>query len=123
MSVRVVIRDHPHRTVALTTGERALVFRHSQSSDLHRGRGQGHQFHAQSTGSRQDAGPRCMVEFVDQKSLDLDEYRVVNKTLGTLGLITLRDDVFLCTITLADEVATIRPGEAVQRIQAVDFRS
>jgi len=38
-----------------------------------------------------------------------------------LGLITLNNDVFLCVITGSEEVATVRPGETVQKIFAVEF--
>ena len=62
-----------------------------------------------------------MVEFASQDALDLAGYRTVNNAQGTLGLITLNNDVFLCVIILASQVASVRPGETVQRILAVDF--
>lgn len=118
MSVRVLIRDFPHRTIALTTGDRALVFRHSSSAEP----GNRSAPLPFPSGNQQNVAPRCLVEFVPRSSIDEINYRAVSKTLGTLGLITLGEDVFLCTVTLASEVATIRPGETVQRIQGVEFR-
>jgi hypothetical protein len=62
-----------------------------------------------------------MVEFTVRNSLDLTGYRTVNNAQGTLGLITLNNDVFLCAIILASQVASVRPGETVQRIHSVEF--
>ena len=42
--------------------------------------------------------------------------------LGTLGLITVNNDVFLCVVSGSVKVATVRPGETVQRIHTVEFR-
>jgi hypothetical protein len=119
MSVRLLIRDYPHRTVALTTNDHALVFRHSHSAD-------DQSYNASSSsltsnGSRQNVTPRCMVEFVAWDSLDLEGYRIVATALGTLGLITLNNDVFICVIKGASQVATVRPDETVQKIHSVDF--
>lgn len=62
-----------------------------------------------------------MVEFAARNSLDLDGYRTVSSAQGTLGLITLNNDVFLCAIIGSSQVATVKPGETVQRIHAVEF--
>jgi ligand-binding sensor domain-containing protein len=120
MSVRVLIRDHPHRTVALTTSDHSLVFRHSQSAS------DDYQNNLSSSSaplsiSRFNVTPRCMVEFGARNSLELNSFRTVNNAQGTLGLITLNNDVFLCTIILASQVASVRPGETVQRIHSVEF--
>ncbi|KKY17403.1 putative synaptojanin 2 [Phaeomoniella chlamydospora] len=40
-----------------------------------------------------------MVEFGPRESLDLSEYRTVGSGHGTLGLITLNNDVFICVVT------------------------
>jgi SacI homology domain/Endonuclease/Exonuclease/phosphatase family len=40
---------------------------------------------------------------------------------GTLGLITLNNDVFICMVTGSIEVANVRPGETVQKIYSVEF--
>jgi hypothetical protein len=62
-----------------------------------------------------------MVEFAPYASLDFAGYRTIGIAQGTLGLIALNGDVFLCTVTVASQVATPRPGETVQKIQSVDF--
>lgn len=64
-----------------------------------------------------------MVEFTDRKHADLPDYRLLRRPTirGTLGLINVGADVFICVITSASEVANVRPGERVLRIAAVDF--
>jgi hypothetical protein len=122
MPIRVLLKDHPHRTLALTTDDYALVFRHTHSAD------QGYSSSSTSLSAPssnrhlgQSLSPRCMVEFAPYTSLDFTGYRTLGSAQGTLGLITLNNDVFLCTVTSASQVATPRPGETVQKIQAVDF--
>ena len=107
MSMRVLIKDHPHRTLALVTDEVALIFRHSHNTD--------------NSILDSNATPRCMVEFVTSDALDFVGYRSAGAAQGTLGLITLNNDVFLCTVTSSVQVAHPRPGESIQKIQAVDF--
>ncbi|TKA68704.1 hypothetical protein B0A49_05409 [Cryomyces minteri] len=64
-----------------------------------------------------------MVEFSKLDAADLDEYRSLSSlsVLGTLGLITINNDVFLCVVNGAVKTATVRPGETVQRIYSVEF--
>jgi SacI homology domain len=64
-----------------------------------------------------------MVEFVAIEHADLSGFRQLNslQVHGTLGLITIENDVFLCVITGANRVANVRPGETVNRIHAVEF--
>ena len=123
MSIRVLVRDHPHRTLALTTSDAALVFRHSHSPKANDSQDSFYPV----TGSQNPQGstgpPQCMVEFASKDSLDLDGYRPISKAYGTLGLITLNHDVFLCIVSGASQVATVRPGETVQMIHAVEFRT
>ncbi len=73
----------------------------------------------QQTGGQ--STPRCMVEFSLLASLDLTGYRSIRGALGTLGMVTLENDVFLCVITGSSQAATVRPGETVQRIHSVEF--
>lgn len=119
MPTRVLVKDNPHRTLALTTDDYALVFRHTHSADS--------SLSTSSTslplpnGSRQPSSPRCMVEFAASASLDFTGYRTLGTAQGALGLITLNNDVFLCTVTGATQVATPRPGETVQKIHTVEF--
>ena len=62
-----------------------------------------------------------MVEFAERSSIDLNHFHSVTTAKGTLGLITLNNDVFLCVITGSEEVASVRRGETVQKIYAVEF--
>lgn len=122
MPIRVLLKDHAHRTLALTTDDHALVFRHTHSAD-HGSGNSGTSLTVQSSNRQlgQNLSPRCMVEFAPHTSLDFAGYRTIGIAQGTLGLITLNGDVFLCTVTVASQVATPRPEETVQKIQAVDF--
>lgn len=120
MSVRVLLRDYPHRTIALATDDHALVFRHSPSTTDGGFNASTSSLHSNQSGHSHGA-PQCMVEFSTLASLDLGGYRSLSSAQGTLGLITLHNDVFLCVVTGASKSATVRPGETVQRIHSVQF--
>ncbi len=64
-----------------------------------------------------------MVEFAAVSSLDLNDYRTLSPIPihGTLGLITINNDIFLCVVAGASKVASVRPGETVEKIYAVEF--
>jgi hypothetical protein len=65
-----------------------------------------------------------MVEFSVLEAVDLDDYKALSllPVQGTLGLITIVNDIFICVVTGATRVATVRPGETVQKIDTVEFR-
>lgn len=65
-----------------------------------------------------------MVEFSALDTTDLTEYRSLStaSVQGTLGLITLDGDVFLCVVNGSTKVASVRLGESVSRISSVEFR-
>ncbi|CAK7243531.1 MAG: Inositol-1,4,5-trisphosphate 5-phosphatase 1 [Sporothrix thermara] len=146
MSCRLLIRDYPHRAIALVTGNHALIFRHSgtgtdQNSQNH----QSHQYQHQQQQQQQHQYPhngsstslgngggkgegggaisKCMVEFSPISKGMLSDYRPLTPrpVYGTLGLIAVNQDVFLSVITQALRVATLRPGETVEMIQQVQF--
>ncbi|KAI9859599.1 MAG: inositol polyphosphate 5-phosphatase [Trichoglossum hirsutum] len=119
MSIRILQRDHPHRAIALVTPSHALIFRHSPSTI----NGSFTSFHSLQPPSPASVN-KCMVEFSALESVDLSDYKGLSllPVQGTLGLITISDDVFICVVTGATRVATVRPGETVQKIDAVDFR-
>ncbi|KKK21475.1 hypothetical protein ARAM_004639 [Aspergillus rambellii] len=101
-SIRVLSRDHPERSLVLATSDDVLIFRYSLG----------------------ESGPeeyRCLVEFASLSSTDLTGYKTLGHGYGTLGLITLEQDIFLCIVSRSLEAATVRPGETVQRIEDVDF--
>jgi len=64
-----------------------------------------------------------MVEFSPVDAVDLSDYRSLSSlsVYGTLGLITVNNDVFLCVVSSATKAATVRPEETVQRINSVEF--
>ncbi|KEQ63117.1 uncharacterized protein M437DRAFT_65721 [Aureobasidium melanogenum CBS 110374] len=116
MTIRVLLRDHPHRAVALATDDHILTFRHSPStagaSSL-------------SVNSTQSATlqPRCMVEFARTADTDITDFRSLTSltVFGTLGLITINGDIFLCVVNGAQRAATVRNGENVLKITSVEF--
>lgn len=117
MTIRVLLRDHPHRAVALATDDHILTFRHSPStagaSSL-------------SVNSTQSATlqPRCMVEFARTADTDTTDFRSLTSlsVFGTLGLITINGDIFLCVVNGAQRAASVRNGENVLKITSVEFR-
>jgi hypothetical protein len=110
-TLRVFGCDYPHRKIALTTDDSVLFFAYTTSaSNVSRTPGlNGDQIH------------RCRVEFSTLSTADLSNYKLLAGGHGTIGLITLNDDVFLCVITASSRAATLRPGETVLRIDNVEF--
>lgn len=127
MSIRVLLRDYPHRSIALTTDTHALVLRHSPASTDGAGNNGLNGLRSPSqTSLNNGAGlSRCMVEFERLEEVDLSEYRSLSAigrgVHGTLGLITVQGDIFLCVVTGASQVATVRKGETVLQIHNVEF--
>jgi hypothetical protein len=111
MSLRVLCRDYPQRTIALAAEDYVLSFQHISTPS--------ESFSTTSLSSATQQ--RCIVEFSSRSSINLKEYRPLSTCFGTLGLITLNSDVFLCVVARASQVATVRPGETVQRISNVEF--
>ncbi|KAK5133088.1 hypothetical protein LTR08_008198 [Meristemomyces frigidus] len=113
--MKLFIKDSP-RAIALATDTHVLIFRHSVAA--------GTQRQASTTSLPDSAGaPRCIVEFAPWERQDMSEYRSLSslKAQGTLGLVTINGDVFLCVVNGSSTVATIRPTETVQRILSVEF--
>lgn len=125
MSIRVLLREYPHRSIALVTPSHALIFRHSPTTNDAIANGSLVSVNSSQGRTSIDgaSAPRCMVEFADVASLDLSDYRTLNPLPihGTLGLITINSDVFLCVVTGASKVASVRPGESVEKIFGVEF--
>jgi synaptojanin len=119
MPIRVLVKDHPHRTIALSTEGHALVFRHTHAADLVSGGSTLSLGHVSA--GRQNTPPKCMVEFGGRPTFDLGAYRTVVIAQGTLGLITLNSDVFICVVTGDVQAASPHPGETVRKIVSVEF--
>ncbi len=79
-------------------------------------------FHGGNT-AHDNVSSKCIVSFSSLSPKLLEEYRplIPRPVYGTLGLISIDRDVFLCVITQASRVATVRPGETVEKIEAVQF--
>ncbi|KPI35313.1 Inositol-1,4,5-trisphosphate 5-phosphatase 1 [Cyphellophora attinorum] len=116
-SMKVLINDYPHRTIAIATDTHALIFRHTHDGNRNPS---ATSLSLNSTTSGRSP-PRCMAEFGELSNFDLTEHRNVAAARGTLGVITLNNDVFLCVVTGSVEVASLRPGETIQRIYGVEF--
>ncbi|KAG0650827.1 hypothetical protein D0Z07_2841 [Hyphodiscus hymeniophilus] len=125
MSIRVLLREYPHRSIALVTASHALIFRHSPTTNDSIANGSLTSIHSIPTRTSIDGAstPKCIVEFADASTVDLSDYRTLSPlpVHGTLGLITIANDVFLCLVTGTSKVATVRPGETVEKIYAVEF--
>ena len=106
MSLELLLRDGHQRSIALVSNTHALIFRHDWEKFV-----------------RADAQPRCVVEFISLAFVDLSGFKPLCalKVHGTLGLAKINSDIFICIISSAARVATVRPGEDVQRIVSVDF--
>lgn len=127
-SSRLLIRDYPHRAIAIVSHDHALIFRHSPTTNDAIANGSltslpSARPRAGTGGSADSFASKCMVEFTKVSKKTLSEYRPLTSRpiYGTLGLISVNRDVFLCVITHASRVSTLRPGETIERILAVEF--
>ena len=64
------------------------------------------------------------MEIQPIQNAELEDYRRLSSQpiLGTLGLLALGKDVFICVVKSARKVATVRPGETIKKILNVEFR-
>ncbi len=125
MSSQILIREYPHRAIAIASNSHALILRHSTTTSEAIANGY---LTPVSSGRPRSAASdnaafKCMVEFTPTSDRLLADYRPLTPRpiYGTLGLISIGRDVFLCVITQASRVATVRPGETVEKIEAVQF--
>ncbi|KAK2880034.1 hypothetical protein FQN49_000640 [Arthroderma sp. PD_2] len=116
MSLRVLCKDEPDRTIVLVANGHALTIRYVPPSPTPvLIRGDRFKYDRLTT-------PRCAVEFSAADIIPVAEFRTLGTGLGTLGLITAGSfDIFICIITQATTVANVRPGETVQRIDNAEF--
>ncbi|KAF6840029.1 SacI domain and endonuclease/exonuclease/phosphatase [Colletotrichum plurivorum] len=122
-SSKLYIRDYPHRAIAIVSSTHALIFRYNFSSTAP-ANGSLTSLASRSRPNGGDGGPsKCMVEFTQVTKKTLADYRPLTPRpiFGTLGLISVEGDVFLSVVTHATRVATLRPGETVERIASVAF--
>ncbi|OKL60838.1 hypothetical protein UA08_03935 [Talaromyces atroroseus] len=108
-TLRVLCRDQPRRSIALATNDCVLEITQPHVDNTRSG-----------PAKNQDAN-RYLLEAFFRSSEDLQGYRVLGEGWGTLGLISLNNDVFICVVTSSSRAATVRPGETVLKIENVDF--
>lgn len=108
-TLRVLCRDQPRRSIALVADDCVLEI---TQPNVDYGRG--------PTTKHQDTN-RCLLEAFFRSSSDLQGYRLLGEGWGTLGLISLNHDVFICVVTSSSRAATVRPGETVLKIENVEF--
>lgn len=125
MAVKVLLREKPSRAIALATATHVLIFRHSSNGQSHSQNVSTTSLQSQLAGhSSQNTGggPRCIVELLPLQTAELSDFRTLSYSVyGTLGLITVDNDVFLCVVSGTTRGATVRPDETVQKILSVDF--
>lgn len=96
-----------HRSIALSSNGFSLVFRDVDS--ITKG----------NAPKSNKTSPRCIIEFLPSK---LDDYRAVPITcFGFLGLIYVKQQVFLCVITRRQEIGSVRPNDKIYRVCDVEF--
>ncbi|KAK5628055.1 hypothetical protein RRF57_003770 [Xylaria bambusicola] len=123
-SSQLLIRDYPHRAIAIVTNSHALIFRHSHTtSEAVTDGSLSSVTSSRPRGGSEPPALKCMVEFSPASRSLLNDFRplIPRPIYGTLGLISINQDVFLCVITQASRVATLRPGETVEKIVSVEF--
>lgn len=125
-SSQILIRDYPHRAIAIVSSNHALILRHSTTT----GEAIANGFlssvpsaRSRANSTSDSSASKCIVEFSPVSKQTLADYRPLasRPVYGTLGLIAIAGDVFLCVVTHASRVATVRPGETVERILSVQF--
>lgn len=128
--IRLLISDTPSRAIALSTGSHALVLKtdpvaHQSNRSRHTGYdARNHSDVSQANGGAGGKSPKCIAEFGPASDFELDTWRQLGfrEVYGTLGLIAIGGDVFLCVVDSVTKAAEVRPEETVQRIGTVQFR-
>ncbi|GAP86147.1 putative synaptojanin 2 [Rosellinia necatrix] len=122
-SSQLLIRDYPHRAIAIVTGCHALVFRYSATGEAVADGPLASAALSRARGGGEPPASKCMVEFSPVSRKLLTDFRplIPRPIYGTLGLVSIDRDVFLSVITHASRVATLRPGETVEKIVSVEF--
>ncbi|RKF63933.1 Inositol-1,4,5-trisphosphate 5-phosphatase 1 [Erysiphe neolycopersici] len=119
MSIQILLREYPYRSIALVTDSYALIFRCCPT-----GSSNSNTNIAVPGFMTDDPGTsRCIVEFLAKDCVDLNYYQLLSPlpVYGTLGLITINNIIFICVVTGAKRVASVRPGETAEKIYGVEF--
>ena len=124
-SSQLLIREYPHRAIAIVSASHALVFRYSPTTKeaIYNGSLTSVASSRSRGGGTDGFASKCMVELTPITEHVLSDYRPLTPQpiFGTLGLISINGDVFLAVVTQALRAATLRPGETVEKISDVKF--
>lgn len=123
-SSKLLIREYPHRTIAIVSHSHVLIFRHSHTTSEAIANGSLSSVSSARPRAGETTASKCMVEFAPVSKNILNDYRPLTPRpiYGTLGLTSINQDVFLCVVTQASRaVATLRPGETIDKILMVEF--
>ncbi|KAI5966927.1 INP51 [Candida pseudojiufengensis] len=119
--MRLYLKDKP-RTFIVTTSTHALIIRHPSPTYKHRSiRGliQGHK------SKYNEHETKVLVEFVKKEYIDLSSYRDVtpkrNKLIAFLGLLSLKNKVFLGFINRDELVASPTIEDQIYKITGTEF--
>lgn len=110
-TLRVLCRDQPRRSIALVTDDDCVLEITQPNVDYGRN----------GPTTKHPDTSRCLLEAFFRSSSDLRGFRLLGEGWGTLGLISLNHDVFICVVTSSSRAATVRPGETVLKIENVEF--
>ncbi|POS83673.1 hypothetical protein EPUL_005195, partial [Erysiphe pulchra] len=119
MSIHILVSEYPYRSIALVTNSHALIFRCCPTGST-----SSIASIAVSGLSTDNPGTsRCIVEFLAKDCIDLNYYQLLSPlpVHGTLGLININNLIFICVVTGATRVASVRPGETAEKIFGVEF--
>jgi len=126
--IRVLSQEAPVRSIALATQSHALVLK-SNSTNSQNLNGSNSSSRNPSAVSLHESGSTsasalCIAEFGTVEEVSVDSWKSLSyrEVFGTLGLIAINNDIFLCVVNSATKAAEARPGETVQKINSVEFR-
>ena len=119
MTIRVLLKESPERAVALATEDHILTFKYNRV-DINEPRNSST---TSQNGPSQASQHQCMVDFSPTAGLDLRDFRspTYQNIHGTLGLVSIGPDVYLCVVNGANRVASAYSGENIQQITSVEF--
>ena len=109
MALRILAQNEPFRSIYIVAKSHVLLFSADQEALV------------SPVPSRRPT-PRVEARFEALDDLDITKSKALcTSAYGTLGMINIGSDIFICVITAASSAAVARPGEHVQRILAVEF--
>ena len=121
--MRLYLNEKP-RTFVITTSTHALVIRHPNPTYKHRSLRNFLHGHKHNKDNGKDSS-KVLVEFVLKDFINLSAFRDVtpknSKLIGFLGLLSLKNKIYLGFITNDDFVASPTADEKIYRILGTEF--